>query len=152
MKIEIRTATEQNIQIIANYQIEMAMETESLQLDADIVLKGVTTIFQNPELGQYYIALSKNTPIASLLTTYEWSDWRNARVLWIQSVFVRKEYRKKGVFAALYQHIKEIALEDKNIGGIRLYVDKTNIAAQETYKKVGMNGEHYQLFEWMING
>jgi len=149
MEIYIQEANKRDIEIIAKFQVKMAWETESFKLDFNTVVKGVEAVFNNHEYGQYYIAKFDGETIASLLTTYEWSDWRNARVLWIQSVFVREKYRRQGVFSMFYSHIKNITLNNKNICGIRLYVDKTNIPAQETYSKVGMNGDHYQLFEWM---
>lgn len=149
MKISISKAKLQHATTIANFQVMMAMETENYKLDLDTVNKGVEAVFTSTELGQYYIAEVNGETIASLLTTYEWSDWRNARVLWIQSVYVLPDYRRKGIFTNFYEHIKMIAKNNAKIGGIRLYVDKSNISAQKTYTKVGMNGEHYQLFEWM---
>jgi len=145
----IQKAKIEQASIIANFQIDMAWETEKYKLNPDTINKGIEAVFNNPELGQYYVAKIDGEIVASLLTTYEWSDWRNASVLWIQSVFVVKEFRRQGIFQAFYDHIKAIATQDESIGGIRLYVDKTNIPAQKTYSKVGMNGENYQLFEWM---
>ena len=149
MTATIQKAKIEEASIIADFQIEMAWETEKYKLNPETITKGVEAVFMKPELGQYYVAKIDGEIVASLLTTYEWSDWRNASVLWIQSVFVVKEYRRQGIFQLFYKHIKAIVKQDDNIGGIRLYVDKTNIPAQKTYSKVGMNGEHYQLFEWM---
>lgn len=149
MNFEITKSPIEFIEIIADFQVKMALETESIHLDQSTVLKGVSAVFNDDSLGQYFIAKDNDKVIASLMITYEWSDWRNAKVWWIQSVFVLPEYRRKGVFSQFYKYIKEIVKEDDNIGGLRLYVDKTNISAQNTYAKVGMNGEHYQLFEWM---
>lgn len=149
MSIIIRTAKIEDANIIADFQQKMAWETESFHLDAPTVLNGVKAVFGNSELGQYYVAESNGEIIASLLTTFEWSDWRNAKVWWIQSVFVISEFRRQGVFTKFYQHIKTLVDQDPKVGGLRLYVDKTNVSAQKTYEKVGMNGDHYQLFEWM---
>ncbi|NPD46856.1 MULTISPECIES: GNAT family N-acetyltransferase [unclassified Lentimicrobium] len=149
MNYQITNATEKHIEIITDFQLRMALETESIHLDKPTVLKGVSAVFNDKSLGQYFITKDNDKVIASLMITYEWSDWRNAKVWWIQSVFVIPEYRRTGVFSQVYQHIKTIVKEDVTIGGLRLYVDKTNVSAQNTYSKVGMNGEHYQLFEWM---
>lgn len=149
MNFQITKSSKEHIETIADFQVKMALETESIHLDKATVLKGVAAVFNDNSLGQYFIAKDDNKVIASLMITYEWSDWRNTKVWWIQSVFVLPEYRRKGVFSQFYQHIKELVKEDGSVGGLRLYVDKTNISAQNTYIKVGMNGEHYQLFEWM---
>jgi ribosomal protein S18 acetylase RimI-like enzyme len=149
MNYQFIEATKQHIETIAEFQIAMALETENFELNKETITKGVTAVFNRSELGKYFIIESNGEPIASLLITFEWSDWRNAMVWWIQSVYVIQEHRRKGVFQLMYDHIKTLVEQDDNIGGIRLYVDKTNIKAQKTYDKVGMNGDHYQLYEWM---
>ncbi|PLX14699.1 MAG: GNAT family N-acetyltransferase [Marinilabiliales bacterium] len=147
--MRIRLATEDDKYIIAKFQVKMAKETENIDLDPEIVENGVMSVFQDSHKGKYMVAEAGEDVIASLLLTYEWSDWRNSMVLWIQSVYVLPDYRGKGVFRMLYNYVKEIATEDKSVSGIRLYVDKTNTNAMKVYSAIGMNGEHYNVFEWM---
>jgi GNAT superfamily N-acetyltransferase len=109
----------------------------------------VGRVFENPSLGQYYMAEQDGRVIATTLITYEWSDWRDGTVWWIQSVYVITEARRQGVYAGLYAYIKRLAESDEQVRGIRLYVDRRNSPAQMVYAKLGMNGEHYQVFEWM---
>lgn len=135
--------------IIADFQQEMAFETEGLHLNKDTLLAGVNALFEHPEKGRYFLAQIDGKAVASLMITYEWSDWRNNTILWIQSVFVQKAFRRQGIYRQLYAHVKTLAESDPQIGGIRLYVDKTNLTAQKTYANLGMNGQHYQVFEWM---
>jgi GNAT superfamily N-acetyltransferase len=145
----IRPATAQESLIIADFQILMARETENFELHPETVRAGVRAVFEDPSKGKYYVAEEKSEILGSLLTTYEWSDWRNKSVLWIQSVYVRPEFRKSGVFKALYEYIQKLVDGNTNFSGIRLYVDKTNIKARDVYTKCGMNGEHYLVFEKM---
>lgn len=147
--IIIKEANIKETAIIADFQVKMALETESLKLVTKTVEKGVEAVFNNPALGKYYVAHDGEKVVASLLTTYEWSDWRNSTVWWIQSVYVKPEFRRIGIFSKFYQYLKEAATQNPKVGGIRLYVDKSNLIAQKTYTRVGMNGEHYQLFEWL---
>ena len=147
----IKEATQTNIEIIKNFQIKMAKESEEMILDNETITKGVTAVFANSSKGTYYIAEENNMVIASLLTTYEWSDWRNAYVLWLQSVYVIPEYRRKGVFKKMYQYLKETVENSDKYVGLRLYVDKTNTNAQKVYDNVGMSSEHYFMYEW-FNG
>jgi len=146
----IREANVTEIGIIADFQVKMAWETEEFELNLDIVTKGVSAVFDDCTKGKFYVAESDNKVVASLLTTFEWSDWRNKYVLWIQSVYVLPEFRKLGIFSQMYSFIKEIVKNNSDFSGIRLYVDKTNVKAQKVYEKVGMNGNHYQLFEEMF--
>jgi len=147
--INVRKGKRSDAEHIANFQVKMAKETEQINLDRDIVRKGVKAIFNSPAKGIYFVAESGNKIIASLLITFEWSDWRNGNVYWIHSVYVLPEFRKKGVFKTMYLHMKNIAQKDKNIRGLRLYVDKTNTNARKVYETLGMDGNHYLLYEWM---
>jgi len=147
--IEIRKADSSDWKTIADYQVKMALETEGINLDPETVSKGVKAIFENPGLGQYFLAEEEGKIVASLMTTFEWSDWRNSMVWWLQSVYVIPKYRKLGVFRKMYLHVKNIVQENENVSGIRLYVVTSNNHARKAYKSVGMDGERYQLFEWM---
>jgi len=146
----VREAQQDEFLIIVSFQEKMALETENLKLSRETLKKGVKALFSNPSRGKYYVVEDTDGTIAaSLLTTFEWSDWRNSTVLWIQSVYVLPEYRKSGIFSKMYEYIKDIMNSNPEYSGIRLYVDKTNTNAQKVYNRVGMNGEHYQLFEEM---
>jgi GNAT superfamily N-acetyltransferase len=145
----VRPATYQDLPKIIDFQLAMALETENVVLDKALLTKGLENLFNDANKGKYYVAEENNEVIGCLMTTYEWSDWRNGNVLWIQSVFIDKSQRGKGVYKKMYEHIKQFVLGAHDYRGIRLYVDKTNFNAQKVYNQLGMNGEHYQVFEWM---
>lgn len=144
----IRKATQSDSLSIIDFQTKMAWETESLKLDLKTLTHGVNSVFLNPSKGQYFVAEDSGKIIASLLITYEWSDWRNTSIWWIQSVYVTSEFRRKGIFRSMFTFIKEEAGKNK-VAGLRLYVELNNIRAQKTYKSLGMNNEHYFMFEWL---
>jgi GNAT superfamily N-acetyltransferase len=146
--ISIRKATHSDAAAIIDFQLNMAWETENMKLLPEIVTKGVNAVFHDQSLGKYYVAESDGRVIASLLITYEWSDWRNRNVWWFQSVYVVPEYRRKGIFRKMYGHIRQLA-EEQDIAGLRLYVDTKNTRAQKTYEALGMSSEHYSFYEWM---
>jgi ribosomal protein S18 acetylase RimI-like enzyme len=145
----VREASEQDIPSLLDFQLKMALETENITLEISSLTMGVHRIFKDSTKGRYYIAEESGEVVGCLMTTYEWSDWRNGTVLWIQSVYVEKKHRGQGVYKEMYSHIQQLVDADPGLKGIRLYVDKTNMAAQQTYKKLGMNGEHYTVYEWM---
>jgi GNAT superfamily N-acetyltransferase len=144
-----RVARPDDIQSIVDFQVAMASETEDLRLDPSICTEGVRAVFENPSLGQYYVAEHDSRVVGVTLTTYEWSDWRNGVVWWIQSVYVLPEFRRQGIYSGIYAFVRGLAESDAAVRGIRLYVDRRNTTAQEVYTRLGMNGEHYQVFEWM---
>jgi len=145
----VREATEQDIPSLLDFQLKMALETENITLEISSLTMGVHRLFKDSTKGRYYVAEERSDVVGCLMTTYEWSDWRNGTVLWIQSVYVEKEYRGQGVYKEMYKHIKQLVENDADLKGIRLYVDKTNEAGQKVYKNLGMNGEHYTVYEWM---
>ena len=145
----IRKAKAEELNSILDFQLAMARETENIELEHSTVKKGIMAVFEDSVKGSYYVATEKGRVIGSLLTTYEWSDWRNGMILWIQSVYVIPEFRRKGVYSSLYLYIKKMVLEDPKLKGIRLYTDKLNIIAHKAYKKLGMNSDHYITFEWL---
>lgn len=147
--MNIRHAQTADLEILSSFQQQMAWETESLQLNPLTLQKGLLAVLNDSSKGVYFVIEDSTQVVGSLLITYEWSDWRNGMVWWIQSVYVLPEFRKQGVFKMLYHHIKSLVEKDPSICGLRLYVDKRNTRAQKVYQKIGMNGEHYQVFEWL---
>jgi GNAT superfamily N-acetyltransferase len=147
--IIIRHAGIDDMGFIVDCQIKMAKETENMKLDKLTVTLGVQSVFDDSLKGFYIVGERDGTPVSCLMITLEWSDWRNNWVWWIQSVFVLPEMRKSGIFSMMYTFIKSQVLQDNEVAGIRLYVDNTNLPAREVYKRMGMNDEHYRLFEWM---
>jgi GNAT superfamily N-acetyltransferase len=146
--ISIRKATIEDAQSIIKFQQKMAWETEEIILKPEVVTKGVNAVFLNSARGQYWVALENENVVASLLITYEWSDWRNTNVWWFQSVYVLPPYRRTGIFRSMYSHIKNEA-DKQGIAGLRLYVESNNSRAQKTYESLGMQSEHYTMYEWL---
>ncbi|HCW09212.1 MAG TPA: GNAT family N-acetyltransferase [Cytophagales bacterium] len=145
----IREATEKDIPHLLDFQLKMALETENLTLEISSLTSGVNKVFKDSTKGRYYVAEINSEVVGCLMTTYEWSDWRDGTVVWIQSVYIIKEFRGKGVYREMYKYIQQLVNEAPDLKGIRLYVDKKNSGAQKTYQNLGMNGEHYQVYEWM---
>ena len=85
--------------------------------------------------------------VGSLMVTTEWSDWRNGEFWWIQSVFVQPDWRRRGIFSALYRHVEALAIEAPGVIGLRLYVERENIRAQRTYEALGMVKPNYLVME-----
>lgn len=154
MQITIREATIDDARQIADFNSAMALETENKLLDPDTINAGVRAVFENKAYGLYLVAQvtdGEHTETAGcLMVTREWSDWRNGEFWWVQSVYVIPSRRRKGIYRALYGHLKKIS-RDK-VCGFRLYVEKHNHTAQNTYAELGMQPTVYELYEEMIHG
>ncbi|MDC1097069.1 GNAT family N-acetyltransferase [Gammaproteobacteria bacterium] len=146
----IRSACTDDISDIAQFNIAMAQETEERQLDPETIQSGVSGVIQNHAHGFYLIAERDQVAVGSLLITFEWSDWRNGTLWWIQSVYVKPEHRRTGVFKALYDTVIARAQAAKSVRGIRLYVEQENLDAKSVYQKLSMQKTPYQMFERML--
>lgn len=146
--MSIRKANLNDVETIAKFNYNLAYETENKELNMDVLRKGVENLIKDNSKGQYYVYTIDEKIVGQIMYTYEWSDWRNKTFLWVQSVYVDKEYRQKGVFKSLYNYVKSFCDNDDSIGGIRLYVEKQNKNAQSTYKSLGMIECEYDMYEY----
>ncbi len=152
MTITIRPANSDDIPLLVDGNQRLAAETEAKHLDGETLAAGLAAMFEDPSRGQYFIAEVDGQPAGQIMNTYEWSDWRNGQIWWVQSVYVWAEFRNQGVFRALYEHLAKIAREDSSVVGIRLYVENENNRAQEVYRKLGMKDPGYFVLEDMFIG
>lgn len=143
----VRPATWSDAGLLVEFNRALARETEGLELEPDVLARGVRAALADPAKGEYRICELDGAACASLLITREWSDWRCGWAWWIQSVYVAPAVRRRGTYRALHTSV----LNDARRCGakaVRLYVERSNAAAQRTYERVGMARSHYELFEF----
>ncbi|MGQ0383629.1 MAG: GNAT family N-acetyltransferase [Gammaproteobacteria bacterium] len=150
--MRIREATAADLEFIVRANQALAQETEEQSLDPALLRPGVKAALHDPALGRYYLAEDEGRPVGQLMTTFEWSDWRNGLLLWVQSVYVLPEDRGRGTFRALFRHLADLAQHDPRICGIRLYVDRGNVRAQQVYARLGMHRSNYAVMEVVYRG
>ena len=143
----IRRATPADAGFIVESNVAMALETEGLALDETVVRPGVAAVLADASLGFYIVAEIGGSPAGQLMVTFEWSDWRNGLFWWIQSVYVRPEYRRRGVYRALHSHVADAARRAGGVCGLRLYVEQENTTAQQVYESLDMYRTRYQMYE-----
>lgn len=155
-QLRIRDAGAADAARLAEWACAMARETEHLELDPATVLEGVTQGIADASKARYFVA-THEVPVAGdevmssvvgmLMLTREWSDWRCGDWWWIQSVYVAPAHRRGGVFRALYSHVEALARSQAGVVGLRLYVERDNAIAQQTYTSLGMTDAGYRIFE-----
>jgi ribosomal protein S18 acetylase RimI-like enzyme len=150
--IAIRRAGADDAQVLVDFNRAMALETEGKELLPEVIGAGVRALLANPAAGFYVVAEMDGRVVGALMLTKEWSDWRNGAFWWIQSVYVRPEYRRRGVYRSLYQHLQQLATADPAVCGFRLYVERENAAAQAVYRRLGMAETHYLVYEELKPG
>ena len=145
--MNIRPANLNDAETIAKNNILLAKESENLEVTFKESLNGVKGILTDPLKGFYLVAEENDNIVGGLMITYEWSDWRGKNMWWIQSAYVDKSWRKKGIFRQLVDKIKNLAKE-KDIDIIRLYVHNHNKNAMKVYEKIGMKN-CYSVYEFL---
>jgi ribosomal protein S18 acetylase RimI-like enzyme len=147
MELTVRDARAEDAAVLVAYNSAMANETEGKSLDPDTIGPGVANLLANSSRGRYWVAECDGAVVGQIMVTYEWSDWRNGNLWWIQSVYVHPDWRRKGVFSALYHHVESLASADPDAIGLRLYVEENNTRAQRTYEALGMVKPRYLVME-----
>ena len=156
--IRIRDAVAADAAWLAECAIAMARETEAKALDPATVRAGIERALADPSRARYFVAMrdahaggdTLGMPVATLMLTREWSDWRNGDWWWIQSVYVQPDVRRQGMFSALYRHVEALARGTPDTIGLRLYVERDNAAAQRTYLDLGMRDAGYFVYEALL--
>lgn len=147
MNITVRDATPADIDAIVGYNQRLASETEGKSLDPAVIGAGVRRGFACPEMCRYFVAEADGRVIGTTMLTYELTDWRDGVIWWLQSVFIEPEFRRHGVFRAIYRHIENLARRHPDVRGLRLYVHRDNACAMKTYEALGMDKAGYELYE-----
>jgi ribosomal protein S18 acetylase RimI-like enzyme len=147
MPLSIRRAVEGDAAVIVEFNRLLAEESEGKTLDRAVLTAGVAAGLADPSKSVYFLAEEDGVAVGQIMYTTEWSDWRNGWFWWIQSVYVRPEARRQGVFRALFEHVQKAAKADGQVIGLRLYVERENHVAQETYQRMGMEPAGYLVFE-----
>lgn len=146
----IRLAEPQDAETIAEFNTRLAAETENKHLDPATIRTGVRALLADPHHGRYFVAVIDGKIVGQMMHTREWSDWRNGEIWWLQSVYIHSDYRRNGVFRALYRHLAELAEQSSQVVGLRLYVEEHNSKAIEAYQSLGLKLAGYAVMEKML--
>ena len=150
-EITVRLASQDDWSTIVAFNVCLAEETENKRLDPDAIGPGVRAVLADENKGRYFVACDGSRIVGQLMHTFEWSDWRNGQIWWLQSVYVAPEFRRRGVFRRLYKHACDLADSDPGVVGIRLYVESENERARQTYRQMGMADAGYFLMERLFH-
>ncbi len=143
----VRVATPADAAVVIEFNRLLALESEGKTLDPALLAPGVAAGLADAHKGRYFLADDHGAVLGQAAVTYEWSDWRNGWFWWIQSVYVRPEYRRRGVFRALFEYVYNAARKDPEVIGLRLMVERANHAAENTYRRLGMGESGYFVLE-----
>jgi GNAT superfamily N-acetyltransferase len=139
--MEIRTGEAKDIEILVQFNTMCALESEGKVLNPESAYKGTMTLIENASKGIYYIAEIEGQAVGCLMVNLQWEDSKANYIYWLQSVFTKPEFRRRGVFKSLFRHAYKQA-EAKGLG-LRSYVDVGNHASLEAHRMIGMKEASY---------
>jgi GNAT superfamily N-acetyltransferase len=147
MPLTVRRAAAADLPVLVEFNRRLAEESEGKTLDGTVLSAGIVAALADPAKGPYFLAEDGGEVVGQMQITFEWSDWRNGWFWWIQGVYVRADARRRGVFRALFEHVRGQARQAGDVIGLRLYVERANHAAQKTYERLGFTSSGYLLLE-----
>jgi RimJ/RimL family protein N-acetyltransferase len=147
VEISVRRATIADLGKLVDFNAGIARETEGRELDPKVLKAGIARLLEDSSLGFYTVAETAGEVVGCTLITFEWSDWRNGLIWWIQSVYVAAHVRGRGVFSAIHRRLDDEARATPGVLGFRLYVEEENHRAQEVYRRRGLERTRYIIFE-----
>ena len=150
-KFTIRLARIEDARKLAEF-CELLRESLEMSVQQEKLLPGVSAPIKDLSKGMYLVAteVHKSELIGCLMITYEWDPGNNAFTWWIQEVFVDSNWRRKGVFQALYKHTIKMAKDKGNVCTIKIHVNDDNLNAQKTYIRMGMKDTSNFMYEFII--
>lgn len=153
----VRDATLADAAVVVEFNRLLARESEHKELDVEVLSRGVRRALSSPDLCRYFVAEwkegeGKPVIVGQSMLTYELTDWRDGMLWWFQSVYVVRDYRGRGVFRALFEHIHRLARTTPEVRGLRLYVEQHNAQALATYKRLGMQPSGHLVYEMDWSG
>jgi len=146
-KIKVRQAQTEDLEFLVENNRQLALETESKELDRNFLRQGVQWALAHTDSCIYFVAEIEGKPVGQTMITFEWSDLRDGWIWWLQSVYVLPNYRNRGIFRMMFKHIKSSAHKGKNVRGLKLYIKGTNFSGISVYDKLGMISAGYMVYE-----
>ncbi len=145
--MHVRPAKLEDLPTIVEFNRRLALETEAITLSVEILTQGVRSVLLDPAKARYFVAEIDGQVVGQIMHTREWSDWQNGHIWWLQSVYVREDFRRVGVFRALIEHLRAEAQASPDVVGLRLYVEEHNDRAAATYDRLGLPAAGYVVRE-----
>lgn len=151
-EIRVRSALPGDADIICEFNLRLADESEGRRPDPEVLRRGVLEALARKDLCLYFVAEIAGRVVGQAMVTYEWSDWRAGMFWWYQSVYVDRDFRGRGVFHKISSHIMHLAKTTPGVCGLRLYVEEHNQRAIEVYRGMGLTPSGHVVYEWDWSG
>jgi GNAT superfamily N-acetyltransferase len=144
MNFEVRRAVLADLDDLIDFTIEEAREAEGITKSRDDVREGVGFGLKDDAVAMYWVLGNDSALAGRISIVKEWSDWNAGYYWWIQSMYLKPEFRGKGWMEKLMGTVRQAA-RDGGALELRLYVHRNNHKAIRAYQKVGFAESEYRI-------
>lgn len=124
---------------------------EQIPFQEDIARSALTTLVKDPALGWITLPMLEDTPAGYAVITYGFSLEFHGRFALLDELFIRAEYRGKGIGKQILQSLIQ-RCRGRGIAALRLEVDHENPRAQALYQKSGFQAHQRAIMTlWLQN-
>jgi GNAT superfamily N-acetyltransferase len=145
--LKIRKATVKDVPLILSFIHELAeYEREPSAVRAtegDLIRDGFS---ENPKF-RVIIAEWDSSPAGMAFFFLSYSTWQGRQGLFLEDLFVRPQFRRKGIGKALMVHLAKLAIAE-HCYGVRWDVLDWNTSAIDVYQRLGASfREHWRVMQ-----
>jgi len=145
MNFTVKTARMDDLDTLVSFALAEAKDAEGITKPPELVRKGIQAALENPAIARYWVLENpERQVIGNISVLKEWSNWNAGYYWWIQSMYIRPEYRGKNGMKWLVDQVRETAIRE-NALEIRLYVHQDNLRARKAYQRAGFSKLPYEI-------
>ena len=143
--MKVRRAEINDLYQLVEFTAAEAREAEGDTKNMKTLADGIKAALEDRSIAMYWVLINEdNQPVGSASALKEWSDWNAGYYWWIQSMYIRPDYRGKGYLDLLLDAI-QLQMKKQNGLGLRLYVHENNQAAIRAYEKANFVFSKYRI-------
>ena len=134
LEFEVRPGTAEDVPLLLSFIHSMA-EFEKLEVDATEEMLEVSLFGERPA-AYTLLAFVDGTPVAYVVYFFNFSTMAGKRGLWLDDLFVRPEFRGRGIASALMTYLADLAIQN-DCGRFEWMVLNWNARAIGFYQEMG---------------
>lgn len=124
-------------------------EVEQIRFNEYKLTNAVALMLGNNDLGRIYLITSEDDFVGYSVVTFGFSLEYFGRDAIIDEIYVRENFRGKGIGSRLLKFIENLCQEEK-IYALHIEVDRINTKAQDLYRRMGYKDHNrYMLTKWL---
>ncbi|MBZ0200431.1 MAG: GNAT family N-acetyltransferase [Ignavibacteriaceae bacterium] len=148
MKYDFMLASTEMLGVLLTLMKEF-YDLEQIKFYEEKLTKAVALMLGNRELGRIFLIKYDDEFVGYSVVTFGFSLEFFGRDALIDEIYVRENFRGKGIGSRLLKFIENLCREEK-IYALHLEVNRINTKAQDLYRRMGYKDHNrYLLTKWL---